>query len=71
LVYKSVKALGLDKPAQKQSTIQEKVDANRKSPYYQPSGVGTAPYNSQSDFSASGQKNAYDKMKELQSRLRI
>ena len=71
LVYKSVKALGLDKPVQKQSTIQEKIDANRKSPYYQPSGVGTAPYNSQSDFSASGQKNAYDKMKELQARLRI
>ncbi len=71
LVYENIKQLGIDKPEQKQSTIQEKIDANRKSPYYQPSGVGTAPYSSQSDFSTSGQKNAYDKMKELQSRLRI
>jgi len=71
LVYENIKQLGIDKPEQKQSSIQEKIDANRKSPYYQPSGVGTAPYSSQSDFSTSGQKNAYDKMKELQSRLRI
>src|ERR1017187_10453200 len=71
LVYKNIKALGLDKPESKQPSIQDKVDANRKSPYYQPSGVGTAPYSSQSDFSDSGQKNAYDKMKDLQKRLRI
>ena len=71
LVYKTVKTLGLDKPAQKQPSIQEKVDANRKSPYYQPSGVGTAPYSSQSDFSATGQKAAHDKMQELKARLRL
>ena len=71
LVYKNIKALGLDKPQVKQPSIQDKVDANRKSPYYQPTGVGTAPYSSQSDFSDSGQKNAYDKMKDLQKRLRI
>ena len=71
LVYKSIKAMGLDKPEQKMPSIQEKVDANRKSPYYQPSGVGSSPYQSQSDYSPSGQKNAYDKMQELKSRLRI
>jgi hypothetical protein len=71
LVYKNIKALGLHKDQPKQPSIQDKIDANRKSPYYQPTGVGTAPYNSQSDFSVSGQKNAYDKMKELQKRLRI
>lgn len=71
LVYHTIKELGLDKPAIKESSIQEKIDANRKGPYYQPSGVGAAPYHSASDFSASGQKNAYDKMKELQSRLRL
>lgn len=71
LVYKSIKALGLDKPEQKQQTIQEKIDANKRAQYYQPSGVGAAPYASASDFSASGQKQAYDKMKELQSRLRL
>lgn len=71
LVYENIKQLGIDKPEQRQSTIQEKIDANRKSPYYQPSGVGTAPYSSQSDFSSSGQKNAYDKMQELKKRIRI
>jgi len=71
LVYKNIKALGLHKPEERQSTIQEKVDANRKGPYYQPSGVGASPYHSQSDYSPGGQKQAYDKMKELQSRLRL
>lgn len=71
LVYKNIKALGLDKPQQKTPSIQEKIDANRRSPYYQPSGVGAAPYASASDFSENGQKQAYDKMKELQSRLRL
>lgn len=71
LVYKSIKAMGLDRPAEKQQSIQEKVDANRRSPFYQPTGVGAAPYASVSDYSASGQKQAYDKMKELQARLRL
>jgi hypothetical protein len=71
LVYKNIKALGLDRPAQKEPSVQEKIDANRKAPYYQPSGVGAAPYAAASDFSPSGQKQAYDKMKELQSRLRL
>lgn len=71
LVYQNIKELGIDKPEVKQTSVQEKIDANRRSPYYQPSGVGTAPYASVGDFSAGGQKQAYDKMKELQKRLRI
>lgn len=72
LVYQNIKELGVDKPEQKQSTIQEKVDANRRSPYYQPSGVGTAPYNAASgDFSDAGKKNAYDKLQQLKKNLRI
>lgn len=71
LVYKNIKALGLHKPEQKAPSIQEKIDANRRSPYYQPSGIGSAPYSSQSDFSVSGQKQAYDKMQQLKNQLRI
>jgi hypothetical protein len=71
LVYKNIKALGLDKPKEKESSIQDKIDANRRSPSYQPSGMGTNPYSSQSDFSPKGQKQAYDKMQELKSRLRL
>lgn len=71
LVYKNIKALGLHKPEQKAPSIQEKIDSNRRSPYYQPSGVGTAPYASQGDFSPSGQKQAYDKLQELKKNLRI
>lgn len=71
LVYKNIKALGLHKPKEKEPSIQEKIDANRRSPSYQPTAVGSAPYTSQSDFSAKGQKDAYAKMQELKSRLRI
>lgn len=71
LVYKNIKALGIHKPEVKAPSIQEKIDANRRSPYYQPSGVGASPYSSQSDFSAGGQKQAYDKMQELKARLRL
>ena len=71
LVYRNIKALGLHKPPVKQSTIQEKIDANRRSPYYQNPSVGTAPYSTQSDFSPQGQKQAYEKMQALKSSLRL
>lgn len=71
LAYKNIKALGINRPESKQPSVQEKVDANRRSPYYQPSGVAAAPYAQAGDFSAAGQKNAYSKMKELQKQLRI
>lgn len=71
LVYETIKAMGVDKPEVKGPSVQDKIDANRRSPYYQPSGVGSAPYASQSDFSDGGQKQAYAKMQELKNRLRI
>lgn len=71
LAYQNIKALGLHKPPEKQSSIQDKIDANRRSPYYQPSGVGTAPYSNGGDFSPSGQKNSYDQMQALKNRLRL
>lgn len=69
LVYKNIKALGLHKPKEKESSIQDKINQNRRSPYYQPTQMGAAPYGSSGDFSAAGQKNAYQQMKELQKRL--
>jgi len=72
LVYQNIKTLGIDKPEVKGPSIQEKIDANRRSPYYQPSGTGTAPYNTGTgDFSPAGQKNAYAKMQELKAKLRM
>lgn len=71
LVYEAIKEMGVNKPEVKQSSIQDKIDANKKSPYYQPSGVGAAPYAQVGDFSQSGQKNAYDQMQKLKSQLRI
>jgi len=71
LAYRNIKALGLHQEKPKAPSIQEKVDANKRSPYYQPTTVGTAPYAAAGDFSPSGQKAAYDKLKELQARLRI
>lgn len=71
LVYKNIKALGVHKPKASEPSIQQKVDANRRSPYYQPSGIASTPYSSQGDFSPSGQKNAYDQMQKLKNQLRI
>lgn len=71
LVYHNIKELGIDKPEQKQSSIQSTVDANRRSPYYQPSGVGAAPYAQVGDFSKTGQEQAYKKMQELKNKLRM
>lgn len=70
LVYENIKAFGLDKPEQK-SSVQDKIDSNRKAPFYQPTSVGTSPYAPHSDFSAQGQKAAYTKMMELKNRMRI
>jgi hypothetical protein len=71
LVYKNIKALGLHKEQAKAPSIQEKIDANRKSPYYQPSELSSSPYESQGNYSPQGQEQAYKKMQELKSRLRI
>lgn len=71
LVYANIKALRLHEPESKQPSIQEKIDANRRSAYYQAPMMGTPAYSPQGDFSEGGQKNAYQKMKELQSRMRI
>jgi hypothetical protein len=71
LVYKNIKALGIDKPEEKRPSIQDTIDANRRSPYYQPSGVGTSPYANAGDFSKAGQQNAYNKMQELKKRLGV
>lgn len=72
LVYETIKALGVDRPDQKQPSIQDKVDANKRSPYYQPSGVGSAPYaGATADYSPAGQKNAYEQLLKLKANLRI
>ena len=72
LVYQNIKEFGLHKTPERQPSVQDKIDANRKSPFYQPTNVGAAPYSgAQSDFSQSGQKEAYNKMQELKNRLRL
>lgn len=71
LVYKNIKALSLHKKEEPKPSIQETIDNRRKGPYYQPSGVGSAPYAAAGDFSEAGQKNAFAKMQELKNRLRL
>ena len=65
LLYNKIKDLGINRPAIAEPSIQQKIDANRKSPFYQPSGGNTPPYASQGDFSQNGQKNSYAKVMEL------
>lgn len=74
LVYKNIKALGIHKKEDPKSSIQETVDKNRRNPYYQPTGIGTAPYGviaGGKDYSPSEGQNAYKKMQELKGKLRI
>lgn len=72
LVYKNIKALGIHKPVVAAPSIQDKIDSNRRGPYYQPSNVGSAPHAGQhSDFSEKGKKDAYQKMQDLKKRLNL
>lgn len=71
LVYENIKALGLHNKEEPKKSIQDTIDQNRRSPFYQPSGVGTSPYSTAGDFSPAGQKNAYAKLQELKNKLRI
>jgi|SRR5579872_220215 len=71
MVYQTIKHLKIDQPEPKQSTIQETIDAKRRTPFYQPTGVGTAPYAQSGDFSDMGKKQAYEKMVQLRSNLRL
>lgn len=71
LLYQNIKALGLNREPEKAPSIQDTINKNRKSPFYQPSGIGNAPYAATGDFSDAGQKSAYDKMQDLKRRLRI
>lgn len=66
LLYQNIKALGVHKKDEPKTSIQETVNKNQRTPYYQPSSAGaTPPYAMQGDFSQKGQENAYQKMKEL------
>ena len=72
LVYRNIKSLGLHKPKENKSSIQDTINANQRSPGYQPGSIGTPAYSPpQGDFSPKGQKESYDKMQELKGRLRI
>lgn len=72
LVYNTIKEMGIDKPEQKAPSVQDKINANRQSPYYQPSGIGAAPHNATAgDFSDAGKKAAYDKVQALKAQFGI
>jgi flagellar biosynthesis GTPase FlhF len=71
LVYRNIKALNLHQKEQPKSGVQDRIDQNRRSPYYQPSGVASAPYSAVPDDSESGRKAGYAKMQELKKNLRF
>ncbi len=72
LAYQTIKELGIDKPPVKESSIQDKIDANKRGQFYQPTNIGSPAYaGASSDYSDTGKKAAYDKLKELQKRVRF
>lgn len=72
LVYQTIKEMGIHKPEEKKSTVQDKIDANKRGQFYQPSTVGTAPYQGETpNFSKTGQEEAYKKMKSLIANVRL
>lgn len=70
LVYKTIKAMNIHKPAPTPSSVQSKIEQNKRSPFYSPSDIANAPYQTQGDFSQAGKEAAFRKMRELQNRLR-
>jgi hypothetical protein len=71
LVYRTIKTMGLDKPRSKENSVQDKINQNRMNPGYQQNTAASPPYASQSDFSESGKKAAYDKLMQLKSTMRL
>jgi len=71
LLYQAIKVSGVHKNAPPPPSIQETIEKNRRGAFYQPTGVGAAPYAGAGDFSETGQKTAYQKIQELKSRLRL
>jgi hypothetical protein len=69
LVYVNIKALGID--GEKKPCLLAKINENKTQPGYQPYGYSSAAYSQQPDYSPAGQKNAYEKMKDLQRRLKL
>lgn len=66
LVYENIKALKKLKEASSKPSIQDTIEANRRSPYYKGPTSATPPFGGQID-----PKAAYNKMQELKSRLRL
>jgi len=76
LVYQTIKELGLHNSPPKEPSIQEKIDANRRSPFYQPTSVGSpsmnqAVYSPKGTYTQNEMKEAYDKIQDMKNRLRI
>jgi len=75
LVYENIKTIGVHKPPVPEQSIQDKINANQKSPYYQPTGTAAAPYgmpgSGGKNYSREEMKQAHAKMEELKNRLRI
>lgn len=71
LLYQAIKVSGVHKNTPPPPSIQETIEKNRKGAFYQPTGVNAAPYAGGGDYSESGMKNAYEKVKELKARLRL
>lgn len=74
LVYENIKALGIHKPQEAKSSIQNTIDSNRRGPSYQPTGTASAPYGSSSggkSYSEEEGKNAYAKMMALKKSMRL
>ncbi len=73
LAYYAIKAKGLDRPEIKQPSAQELADKNRRTPYYQPSGIPNAPYGGSLGRNVSEEegKAALANMRSLQKNLRI
>lgn len=66
LVYENIKALKKLKETSSKPSIQDTIEANRRSPYYKGPTSATPPFGGQID-----PKAAYNKMQELKSRLRL
>lgn len=66
LVYENIKTLNVIKERSAKPSIQDTINANRRSPYYQGPSTATPPFGGQVD-----PKAAYQKMQDLKARMRL
>ena len=71
LVYRNIKAMRLHEEKKPEPTVEELIQRKKQNAFYQPSMMASPGHSAVGDYSPQGQKEAYEKLQQLKSRLRL